>query len=241
MQRMICIPARLESRRLPGKPLQEIAGKPLLRWVWELAVKVPDVDAVVVAAPDEEILHAAESWGARVAMTASEHPSGTHRTAQAVWDLWDGEEDSLIVNLQADEPLLLPEDIQQLFEFLVRSNREIATMVAPLGVSRADLELMADLNQVKVAYSGTRCFWFSRAPLAGGYAHAGVYGFRAPALFELAALTPTRYARAEGLEQLTWLEHLYEIHAIELATVPLAVNTQLDLERLRWIMEQGHD
>lgn len=238
-QRVIVIPARLHSRRLPRKPLIEVGGWPLIRWVWSRATQVA-CDRVLVASPDEEVLDAVERFGGEAVLTHADHESGTHRVSQAAWDVWDRNEHSVIVNLQADEPLLAPGDLERLFLRMEQWPFQGAwTMVAKLGTSREDLELLADPNVVKVAYSGNRCLWFSRAPLAGAYAHVGVYAFRAPVLFEIGALSTSALSRAENLEQLTWIEHVYDVRAIELHKMPLAINTPLDVERFRWQVERA--
>lgn len=235
MKRILVIPARLESRRLPNKPLLEVAGKPLIQWTWELACQV-EVDQVLVASPDEALLHAVEQFGARGVLTDATHPNGTLRTAQAVSEVGAGN-DAIIMNLQADEPLAQAADLLRMFKFLESERRPVVTLVSHFQQTAEDFEKLVDPNQTKVAYSGIRCHWFSRSPMAGAYAHIGVYCFTHPALRWIGSMTPTRLSREESLEQLTWLENDVPIYALEAPEIPLGINTQFDLEQLRCLKE----
>src|SRR6185437_10144254 len=139
------IPARYDSTRLPGKVLLALGGKPMLQWVWERA-RASRADEVLVATDDARVARAAESFGAQVLMTAAAHASGTDRIAEAAWHRrWP--DDDLIVNIQADEPLMPPALIDQVSELLeAQSWAHIATLASPL----ASLEELTDPNVIKV-------------------------------------------------------------------------------------------
>ena len=226
MQRIIVIPARLQSKRLPRKPLLRASEKPLIQWMYELGEKVQP-DELVVASPDDEVLAAVERFGGRAMMTYMKHPSGTHRTSQVAWELWDGSPSSQVMSLQADEPMLDPKDLIRMFDVAAEMRWGITTLVSPIKTE----DQLKDNNLVKAAYSGTQCYWFSRAPMASSYGHIGVYLFRTPILMELKSLNPTRLSEAESLEQLTWIEAGHRVHAMEIDEIPLSINTQEDFEK----------
>lgn len=228
MQRIIVIPARLQSKRLPRKPMLHAGGKPLIQWMYELGEQVQP-DELVVASPDEEILAAVEHFGGRGMLTYIKHPSGTHRTAQVAWELWNGSPQSQVMSLQADEPMLDPKDLIRMFDVAAEMKWGITTLVSPLQ-SR---QQMLDRNLVKAAYSGTQCYWFSRAQMAGSYGHIGVYLFRTPILMDLKSLNPSKLSEAESLEQLTWIETGHRIHAMEVDTLPLSINSTDDFHIFR--------
>jgi 3-deoxy-manno-octulosonate cytidylyltransferase (CMP-KDO synthetase) len=209
------IPARYASRRFPGKPLARVAGRPLLRRVWEAAQEAKSLRAVIVATDDERIARAARGFGAEVALTRSDHPSGTDRVAEVALGL----EDEIVVNVQGDEPLLEGFAIDALVEALERDpSAPMATLVHP-----AEAGADADPNRVKVVLDQRGfALYFSRAAIparragAAGEApplwqHVGVYAYRRPFLRELVRLAPTPLERAEGLEQLRALEHGHRI------------------------------
>jgi len=246
------IPARYDSSRLPGKVLLALGGKPMLQWVWERA-RASRADEVLVATDDARVARAAESFGAQVLMTAAAHASGTDRIAEAAWHRrWP--DDDLIVNIQADEPLMPPALIDQVSELLeARPWAHIATLASPL----ASLEELTDPNVVKVVTgSAGRALYFSRAPIpwdregassglssqrsfAGARRHIGLYAYRVGALRGLAALTPSPLEQREKLEQLRALENDLAIVVGDAAERPgQDVNTPQDLERVRAVLEQ---
>ena len=246
------IPARYESSRLPGKVLLALGGKPMLQWVWERA-RASRVAEVLVATDDARVARAAEGFGAQVIMTAAAHASGTDRIAEAAWHRrWP--DDDLIVNVQADEPLMPSALIDQVSELLgTQSWAHIATLASPL----ASLEELMDPNVVKVVTgSEGRALYFSRAPIpwdregassglssqrsfAGARRHIGLYAYRVGALRRLAALAPSPLEQREKLEQLRALENDLAIVVGDAAERPgQDVNTAQDLERARALLEQ---
>jgi 3-deoxy-manno-octulosonate cytidylyltransferase (CMP-KDO synthetase) len=234
----VVIPARWGSLRLPGKPLLDLAGRPLLAWVLDVA-RESGADEVVVATDDERIRKAASRFGADVAMTAADHPSGTDRVLEVAKSRGWADED-IIVNLQGDEPLVPP---------------ELVSLVAvPLG-SLADA---LNPNVVKVVTDALgRAMYFSRAPIPftrdggaesvttqrrhdGMLRHIGIYAYRVAALRRIGALPQAPYEEIECLEQLRPLWNGIPIAvAITGVTPPAGVDTAADLERVRALMGVG--
>jgi 3-deoxy-manno-octulosonate cytidylyltransferase (CMP-KDO synthetase) len=207
---VVVIPARYASTRLPGKPLREIRGKPMLEHVW-LRGRESAAREVVVATDDERIAAVAEHFGALVCMTGDQHRSGTERIAE-VADLLDWDDSCVVVNLQGDEPSMPPALINQVAALLVSSNADIATLASPLG-SQDDFE---NPNVVKVVCNDRgNALYFSRAAIpyareAAGAArareaalrHHGLYAYRCGVLRRLVAEKPSPLELAEQLEQL---------------------------------------
>ncbi|HEY6482325.1 MAG TPA: 3-deoxy-manno-octulosonate cytidylyltransferase [Steroidobacteraceae bacterium] len=241
----IVIPARYGSLRLPGKVLLSICGKPMLQWVYERA-RASRAQEVLIATDDARIMNAAQSFGAQAIMTAAAHPSGTDRIAEVArcrsWAAAD-----IIVNVQADEPLIPPALIDQVGALLESdAQADMATLATPVG----SLEEFLDPNVVKVvADERGRALYFSRAPIpferdnaaqravpaafAGARRHVGIYGYRVGPLLRLAALPPGRLERCEQLEQLRALANGYGIQLADAAQRPGPdVNTVADLERV---------
>jgi 3-deoxy-manno-octulosonate cytidylyltransferase (CMP-KDO synthetase) len=232
----IIIPARYASTRFPGKPLAQLWGKPLIQHVYERARKAQLADHVVVATDDARIATAARAFGAEVALTRPDHPSGTDRVAEVAATIVT----DLVVNVQGDEPLIDP----------AAKDAAIAPLAAdpaiPMGTLCAPLESVEDLanpNVVKVVFDRKGfALYFSRLPIpfvrdqGGGvtrYRHLGLYVYRRDFLLSLAQLAPTPLEEAEKLEQLRVLEHGYKIKVVVVPHPSPGVDTPGDLERLR--------
>jgi 3-deoxy-manno-octulosonate cytidylyltransferase (CMP-KDO synthetase) len=207
------IPARYRASRFPGKPLAEIAGRPMLHHVIEGARRAKRLREVWVATDDERIAAAAAAAGARVAMTSPDHPTGTDRLAEAAAKL----DDAIVVNIQGDEPLIEGFVIDAAVEALeADAEAEMATVVHPLEPAALD-----DPNRVKVVLDRAgRALYFSRAPIPFRRAdaapprwlqHVGLYAYRREFLLRFVALAQGEAERAEGLEQLRALEHGFRI------------------------------
>jgi 3-deoxy-manno-octulosonate cytidylyltransferase (CMP-KDO synthetase) len=241
----VVIPARFAATRLPGKPLLDIGGRPLIQWVWQCA-RASGAGSVVVATDDERIREIAGGFGADCALTARQHASGTDRIAEVVRARGLADDD-IVVNLQADEPLMPPAVVRDVAVALSeRPLVDIATAVAPLRT----LGEFLDPNCVKAlrARDG-RALYFSRAPVpwprdevadgrptafAGAWRHIGIYAYRVRSLLQFAAWPPTPLETTEKLEQLRALEHGMGIHLTTLTEAPPAgVDTPEDLERVR--------
>jgi 3-deoxy-manno-octulosonate cytidylyltransferase (CMP-KDO synthetase) len=247
----VVIPARYAATRLPGKPLLPIAGRPMVQWVHDRAVGSGAAE-VWVATDDERIEDACRAFGARVARTSSQHPSGTDRIAElAVREQW-GDRD-IVVNVQSDEPLLPSALIRQVAELL---EADIQAGVATLGTPVRSLAEFMDPNVVKVAFTASgRALYFSRAPIPwprdgasgdmstqtrfdGAIRHIGLYAYRVEALKRLAALAPTALELSERLEQLRALEHGIGISVALAQRAPgPGVDTEKDLETVRTMIE----
>ncbi len=240
----IIIPARYHSTRLPGKPLADVGGKPLLERVYERA-RASGAQNVVIATDDDRIRRAAENFGATVCMTAAAHASGTDRIGEAVTKLGLSEHE-IVVNLQGDEPLMPPALIRRVAETLAnRADAVVATACHPI----TDAETLNNPNAVKVVCDGDGyALYFSRAPIPWPRArmagardapiralrHIGLYAYRAGFIARFCAWGPCPMEEAEQLEQLRVLWHGERI-AIYVAeeAPPNGVDTPEDLERVR--------
>lgn len=244
MKQVLVIPARYGSSRLPGKPLLELAGKPLIQHVYERAVDAGFV-TVLVATDDERIRHVCKGFGAQVAMTASTHETGSDRLAEVVQQQGWGD-DTIVVNLQGDEPLTPVVNLHQLARNLAQNpNAGIATLATSIA-SEADF---LNPNIVKVVRDEQgMALYFSRAPIpfqrdAGmiisEYAlrHIGMYAYRAGFLKAFAGLTPSLPEQLEKLEQLRALSHGFKIHVDIASEVPgSGVDTQDDLAKVEQLL-----
>jgi len=237
----IVIPARYASTRLPGKPLLEIAGRPMLQHVYE-RVQYAGASEVLVATDDARIAEAARGFNADVCMTSAAHRSGTERLGEVVVQAGWGD-DTIVVNVQGDEPLLPAVLVRQVADGLAgHAAAVVATLAYPLS-SQADAE---DLNVVKVVLDRYGyALYFSRAPIpchrdgvSGGadgigLRHIGLYAYRAGFLKHYAELEPSPLEEAEKLEQLRVLWHGMKIHVAIAAEMPgPGVDTAADLARV---------
>jgi len=211
------IPARWGSTRFPGKPLYLIAGKPLLRHVWERCRRARKLDSVIIATDDLRIANAAFDWGAEVALTASRHQSGTDRVAEVAKK---GKEFAYIINIQGDEPLVDPCLIDKLIEKL-RSDREVDIVTAAHAFQNAAEASSPHQVKVVVDLMG-RALYFSRTAIPYPHnvsqikylRHQGIYGFRRETLLQFVKWKPTLLERAESLEQLRALENGVSVHVL---------------------------
>ena len=249
----VAIPARYASRRLPGKPLVLLAGTPMILHVHRLAQRAGATE-VVIATDDERIRAACAAAGADVEMTSPRHPSGTDRIAElAERRGWSG--DSIVVNVQADEPMLPHALIGQAARLLEQDpDAAIATLAAPVE----SLEEYLDPNVVKlVTRSDGHALYFSRAPIPwhrdgaraglasqsrfrGARRHLGIYAYRVEALARLAAAPPSTLERAESLEQLRALQLGLAIAVGDARERPgPGVDTPDDLAHVERLLREG--
>jgi 3-deoxy-manno-octulosonate cytidylyltransferase (CMP-KDO synthetase) len=228
----IVIPARWSSTRLPGKPLLELGGKPLLRHVWERCRKVRGADAVIVATDDMRIAEAAFDFGAEVAMTSPKHPSGTDRIAEVAKNLAGFD---IVLNVQGDEPFIQPALVEKLGEVL-RAEKSIQMSTAACALDAGDLE---NPNCVKVVtdLSGN-ALYFSRSPIPcdrdgdvrpARWRHLGIYGYRRKFLLEFVKWKQTPLEKSEKLEQLRALEHGAKIRVLRTKPAGPGIDTPEDL------------
>jgi 3-deoxy-manno-octulosonate cytidylyltransferase (CMP-KDO synthetase) len=244
------IPARYASTRLPGKPLADIAGRPMIQHVHE-RVAASGAATVVIATDDERIRAAAAAFGAEVQMTSASHGSGTDRLAEvALRRGWRDAE--VVVNVQGDEPLLPPALVRQCAALLAAdAAADIATLATPVE----SLEEFLDPSAVKVVRRADgRALYFSRAPIpwhrdaapaglasqrefAGALRHLGIYAYRVGALRRLAAAAPSPLEQAEKLEQLRALElGMSIVVGIALERPGPGVDIPADLDRVRTLL-----
>ena len=241
----VVIPARMDSSRLPGKMLADIAGKPMLRHVCERSAQARLVSSVSVATDSPQIAEHVRDWGFLVHMTSPDAPSGTARIA-SVLDKLDSQ---IIVNVQGDEPLIEPGLIDKVVTALRASDAAVATPVYPI-VGPSDIQ---DPNVVKVVVdSAGRAMYFSRSPVphvrdasvqdwprtVQFWGHVGLYGFKRSALAAYPALPAGELETSERLEQLRFLEAGIAIQTVRTQSQPVGVDTPDDLERVRRIFAE---
>jgi 3-deoxy-manno-octulosonate cytidylyltransferase (CMP-KDO synthetase) len=248
----VVIPARFGSSRLPGKPLLDIAGKPMVVHVYERALLSAATD-VVVATDDERIADALRAYDAPVVMTRADHPSGTDRL-QEVAELLGWQRDDIVVNVQGDEPLIPPSVINQVADNLAEAAEAgMATLAEPLH----DIEQLFNPNIVKLVRDVNNfALYFSRAPMPWArdafalnreqlppealslyLRHLGIYAYRVGFLHDYVSWPSALIEQVESLEQLRALYHGVRIHVdVANASLPPGVDTQADLDRVRAIL-----
>ncbi len=235
------IPARWGSTRFPGKPLHEIAGKPLLRHVWERAGRARRLDELIIATDDMRIAEAAFAWGAEVSLTSPRHRSGTDRVAEVAGRL---KRATHVINIQGDEPLLEPALLDRMAAHL-RQDRSIQMVTAAHPFD--DASEAASPHQVKVVLDRAgRALYFSRSPIPFPregqpvlLRHQGIYGYRRDLLLQFVRWKPTPLERAESLEQLRALEHGVRIHVLVTKHGFAGVDTPGDAVRLAAALENS--
>ena len=242
----VVIAARFASTRLPGKPLLDIAGKPMVQHVWERA-REAGATRVVIATDEQRILEACATFGAETCMTSPHHESGTDRINEVARNLQLAG-DEIVVNVQGDEPLMPPENIRQAADLAALQGADIAT----LHVAVTSLEEYLDPNAVKlVADEAGRALYFSRAPIPwhrdapldsngkpmtfnGALRHLGIYAYRVSALETFSAAPPSVLELTEKLEQLRALSLGMTIRTAIAAKLPArGVDTETDLGAVR--------
>jgi 3-deoxy-manno-octulosonate cytidylyltransferase (CMP-KDO synthetase) len=236
------IPARFGSTRLPGKPLSDIHGKPMIQHVYERARRARRVDRVLVATDDVRIADAVRGFGGEAVMTSADHVSGTDRLAEAARAV-DAE---IVVNVQGDEPMLEPSAIDAAVEALLA---DPGLPMATLSVPVEDADELASPDVVKVVVDGAGdALYFSRSPIPHARRpsrerprkHVGLYVYRRDALHRFASLPPSPLEETEGLEQLRALHHGMKIRVVALqGDSGVAVDTPEDLERVRELMDRS--
>ena len=240
MKFQVIIPARYASTRFPGKPLVDLAGKPMVVHVCERAKK-SGAAAVHVATDDERIAAAVRAHGHSAVMTRADHASGTDRLAEAAQKLRLKDAD-VVVNVQGDEPLIPPRLIKSV-GLLLGKKRDASISTACHAIH--DAQAVASPNVVKVVLDREGyALYFSRSPIPypreGSpvhYRHAGIYGYRVSFLKRYARLKPSAAEKAESLEQLRALWHGYRIAvAVSETEIPPGVDTPQDLEAVRRIL-----
>jgi 3-deoxy-manno-octulosonate cytidylyltransferase (CMP-KDO synthetase) len=241
------IPARYGSTRLEGKPLADINGKPMIQWVYEKTKKV--MEFVYVATDDQRIFDAVVTFGGEAVMTSPQHTTGTNRCLEALEKVNEIHATGFdtVINIQGDEPMMHPEQIETLMNCFKDASTELATLVIPV-TDQYDLD---NESEVFVTFDkNMKALYFSRAviPVVHGiprqewmkhntfYKHIGLYGYTSRALREFASLPQSRLEKTEKLEQNRWMENggVIKIGITEHQSIP--VDTYEDLERIRKII-----
>jgi len=225
----------MASTRFPGKPLVDLAGKPMIQWVYEAAVSADVASEVVIATPDDEILAAASGFGACAVRTRLEHPSGTDRIQEVAQSI----EADVYLNVQGDEPLVPVAAIRALHEAMERTSAEVGSLY-----DLAQADEVHDPAVVKVVLDASeRAMYFSRAaipyPRSGSpsyWRHVGMYAYRRSALDAFVAAGPCGLELTEGLEQLRFLELGFPIQMVRAAAGETAVDTPEQAEIVRRIL-----
>ena len=241
MKILCVIPARYASTRLPGKPLADIAGKPMICRVYDRAVQAKCLSEVVVATDDQRVLQAVEAHGGRAMMTAKDHPTGTDRLAEVAAAYPDID---LIINVQGDEPLIEPSIIEALAAaFDSDADLKMATVMTEI----TDEAEQMNPNNVKVVTDRNGyALYFSRSLLpypryrkgVPVYKHIGIYAYKREFLLHYAKMAPTPLEETEALEQLRALENGYRIKVIRTAHRFVGVDTAEDLAMVNKIYRQ---
>ena len=234
------IPARYASSRFPGKPLVDIAGKSMIRRVYEQAKKCDNLAEVIVATDDERIFNHVTAFGGVAVMTSEDHASGTDRCAE-VASKHPGYD--IIINIQGDEPYIDPEQITKLAACFSDTDTQIATLIKKMQ----GVEELLNFNSPKVIINKrAEAIYFSRTalPHVRGqepkewlshftyFKHIGIYGYRADILQQITKLPISSLEKAESLEQLRWIENGYRIKVAETELETHAIDTPEDLKKL---------
>jgi 3-deoxy-manno-octulosonate cytidylyltransferase (CMP-KDO synthetase) len=237
MRCLIVIPARMASTRFPGKPLVDLCGKPMVRWVFESAMGSGVADDVLVATPDQEIVEACAAFGAKAILTGPQHPTGTDRIAEVA----AREPAEVYVNVQGDEPLIASSSIRACAEpLLLREGIEVGTVACDCPHAEIDnpavVKVVTNIEGYALYFS-RHGIPFERSPrVERPKKHIGLYAYRREALLRFAQWRPTPLEQAESLEQLRFLEHGVRVFVAEGQGTELAVDTPEQAEQVRRIL-----
>lgn len=240
MRKIAIIPARYKSSRFPGKPLVEIEGKPLIWWVYRNVIRVKEISEVMIATDNEKIEQACRKLNLAVIMTSDKHSTGTDRVAEVAQKI----KADIYLNIQGDEPLLLPETIMAAIKPMEHDEETMVTNLMT-RIKRSEDIINSTVPKVVVSDEG-RAIFLSRSPIPYPKSNVKinymkqvcVYGFRPEAL-KLFAKTPRGYLeRAEDIELLRFIEHGYNVKMIEIVQDTVAVDTPSDLEIVREIISK---
>ena len=236
------IPARYASTRFPGKPLALLGGKPVIQWVWDRVSAISELSHSVVATDDMRIADAVRSFGGQVMMTDPAHRSGTDRCGEVLTVLEaQGCQYDIVINIQGDEPFVLPEQLRSLIDCFSNPDTQIATLRTPITNSQ---DLFSPNNVKVVCDRRGNALYFSRQPLPylrgipedqwlqhhPFFKHVGLYAFRTNILKEVTRLPQSPLEQGESLEQLRWLENGYSIRLGDSPNSNIGIDTPEDLK-----------
>lgn len=240
------IPARYASTRLPGKPLADICGKPMIQHVYERCKKSSLLTDLIVATDDNRIKEAVEGFGGKVLMTSPEHCCGTDRIAE-VAEILNLSDDDIILNIQGDEPLIEVDIIDRIIKGLADNNVYMATA----ATKSEDLAELEDKHTSKVVFDKDNfALYFSRSPIPftkkqehkiDNYIQIGIYGFRKDFLMKFSKLPKSKLELAESLEHLRALENGHKIKVVEVDFKGIGVDTPADLEKARELVNKEQE
>jgi len=230
------IPARLDSTRLPNKVILDINGKPMIQHVYESVKRIKGIDQVIVATDSQEVLDIVIGFKGYGVITSADHICGTDRIAEVSKLV----ESDLILNVQADEPLIKPKHLLPLIELAQGEDFKIGTTITSIDT----LQEYRDQNVVKVVTQlEGKCLYFSRGDIPYNRSnardfslakrHIGIYCFAKDVLEEIVALPPSPLEECEKLEQLRWLQHGFPIQSVEIDGDLISVDTEDDLAAVR--------
>jgi len=238
------IPARISSSRFPGKLLKPLLDKPVIEWTWLNAKKSKSLDDLLIACDDEEIIKEAQRFGAKAVFTSPSHLSGTDRIAEAVSQI----DTDIVINIQADEPLIHPSVIDSLAEVMLQDS----DLVAATAIKEIeDEEEVSDPNIVKVVTDKDNfALYFSRAPIpflrdktsrVSYFKHIGIYAYTKDFLYVFKNLPPSRLEQVEKLEQLRILESGFNLKAVLTGFDSWGIDTEEDLVKVeKFLTEKGY-
>lgn len=235
------IPARFASTRFPGKPLIDLAGKSMIQRVYDRCLLSKSLSDIIIATDDEIIFEHVKTFTDRVCMTSTNHPSGTDRCAEVVSQL--NISSDVVVNIQGDEPLINPNQIDSLVNCFADKQTQIATLVREI----IDNEVLFNSNTPKVILDSNQfAIYFSRETIPHlrnidksewlekhtFYQHIGIYAYQTSILNSLTQLEPSKLEKAESLEQLRWIENGYKIKTATTSEETFAIDTPEDIARV---------
>lgn len=238
---IICvIPARYSSTRLPGKPLADIAGKPMIQHVYERSALAKRPGQVIVATDHQLVYEAVKSFNGQVIMTSADHLTGTDRLAEVADRFADAD---LIINVQGDEPLIPPAIIDELAAaFDGNPELQMATLMTEMEESEYNspnaVKVVTDLKGYALYFSRSMIPFPRNDTGVPIYKHIGIYAYRRDFLLTYAKLSPTPLEKAEVLEQLRALEHGYQIKVIKTDFKSIGVDTKEDLEKVNLLFKK---
>jgi 3-deoxy-manno-octulosonate cytidylyltransferase (CMP-KDO synthetase) len=241
------IPSRFESSRFPGKPLIDIAGKSMIQRVYEQSLKSKLINELVVATDDQRIFDHVKSFGGNVMMTSTTHTSGTDRCGEVVEE-YTGYD--IVINIQGDEPLIRPEQLDELLIVFKNSDVKLATLIKKMS----SIEDVLNPNRIKVVLDKDKNgVYFSRSPIpfiantnqsewlqkANFWKHIGIYAWRSDVLSKIIALPKTDLEQQESLEQLRWVYYGYKIATVETEIETPNIDAPEDLEKVLALLKNS--
>ncbi|MCK4358304.1 MAG: 3-deoxy-manno-octulosonate cytidylyltransferase [Candidatus Cloacimonetes bacterium] len=243
MKVVAIIPARYDSKRLPGKPLIKIHNKPLIQIVYENVEKTKLFYNVIIATDDKRIYKAVKSFKGKVEMTSQKHKCGTERVAEVAYKI----NADIFLNIQGDELFITKEPLKKLIQTFSDTNVLVATLIHPIS----DIEEIKNPNKVKVIFDKNDfAIYFSRSPLPYKqnskdknfiyYGHIGVYAFRKSMLFKFSSLKQSALEQAEKLEQLRLIENDIKIKVVKTDYSGFSINTEADFNNALNYKQENH-